>query len=166
MARYEVDVQRPDLKDPHLHTILPQTRIDWLRQVCPQAELNTQQVILGECLGNIFGDDHHAFTKTYRPELNEEQRERLAYIMNVRINTPELPENIRQRLIHARDHILAIDWHTEGGWREARDYYEKNVAQFVERESTKRRKLREARLDAFNAAPLLSEAWQEFLGGG
>lgn len=163
MPNYEGDIPRPDFEETMSWATLKQTRIEWLRAICPQVGLDTQQVVLGESLGEIYGDDPGCFGLYFIPDVINDGRKALEIIMNTRINTPELPEYIRKRLTIVKDHVLAIDWNTETGYKEAKAYYKKNVANFVQHQIALHKEYREAYRYRELAGQKLSTLWQDFL---
>jgi hypothetical protein len=165
MPNYEGNIPRPDLKDRLSWANIKQTRIDWLRAICPQVDFDTPRVILGEGMGDIYGDDPNSFGIIFISDLIDDARKTLKIIMNTRINTPELPEHIRERLTAVKDHVLAIDWNTEAGYKEAKAYYKKKAANFVQHQIALHKEYREAYRYSDRANQTLSSLWQDFLYG-
>lgn len=161
---YHVDIPRPDLKAYLSWATIVQTRMDWLRVACPQAGFDTAQVILGEGIGDIYGDDPNSFGMFHQPEYIEEKRKTFEIRMNIRINTPEIPEDIRNRLAEVKDHALAIDWNKESGWQEAKTYYKKKAANYTQHQVALHQEYRNAKKVSDVADLVFSSAWHAFLG--
>ena len=165
MNTYEVDIPKPDPKDSLSWATVSQTRIDWLRAICPRIGFDTTKVILGEGLGDIYGDDPNAFGLYFIPDIVDSARKMLQIVMDTRINTPELPTHIRERLTSVRDHILSIDWSTKEGYDRAKRFYKLNAGNFVQHQIATHKEYQEAWRYSHEISGELSPPWQDFLYG-
>jgi hypothetical protein len=101
----------------------------WQRHVAPQLGINVEQLMLGDVLSSIIGDDAGCFSwanrgEFYDVELAERSKESLLFRLNWEIAVPELPDDIRLNLEVARDEFALgnhTDWSSKRRFLQASD---------------------------------------------
>jgi len=124
-------IQQPEIavlnEDDELYwAMIERVYIEWLRHVGPQLDLDVSAMALRLVLSNIIGDDFNCFAwANYGYDVEGAKRSRKNYLerLNCEIDLPELPDEIRDRLIQTRDKITELDWEVEGEFFKAREIF-------------------------------------------
>ncbi len=137
------EIRRPDRHDPYIQGIIPVIRQQWMLFVAPQLGIDPVRQSVGEALSRIIGDDSNCFVWTNGGFFEEPyisiQKTVLQMRLASEIYTPGMPENIRTRLREIQKNVLAKDWTTLNGFREAqaqwsdfRDWVEQEIEESPE----------------------------------
>lgn len=106
------DLSFPDPRDPLRLAFYGKVRSDWLRHVAPQLGLDTDMIVLGSVLNSITQDNisevHH-----YNERFAYQNHRRLLERFNWQIDTPELREEIREKLVEAKSLISRFEFPLE-----------------------------------------------------
>ena len=162
------EIKRPNLKDPIAWATIAETYAEWVRLNAPKHGIDVPKYMLGDVLGSIIGDDSNCFgfrSAPYDREMAITGGQHLQIRLDWEISTPELPENIRQRLVQFRSEIDEADWDSQSGFSQVREAWSEKVKQFVQAQIDSNPELREAIDYELEMAWLLSKEWQEFLYG-
>lgn len=163
------ELPRPNLENPDSWASLSVVHQKWLRQVAPQLGLDAKKAIVGDAVSSIIGDDTNCFPPEaagFHPEWSETGKRHLEIRLNYEIDTPELPDTIRQRLRKVKKQITALDWKDEKQYGKAKDLWQRDAKHFTQRQVALNGEIREA-LRYFNdeVAKKISGPWQEFIYG-
>ena len=83
--------------------------------------------------------------------------------MDIEITTPEIPDDIRQKLSAAKAHIFAIDWKSESGWKLARNTWLTEVRNFVNQQIASDKELSDIVEDYRADLLSITPQWRKFL---
>jgi hypothetical protein len=163
MKNIEINLPAFDRTEPNAWAECSAIHIAWLRQACPQLGLDTKRIIIGDVLDTITGDDLNCFGHSYiLGNIGTEQRD-LQIRMDIEITTPEIPDDIRQKLSAAKAHIFAINWKSESGWELARNTWLAEVRDFVNQQVSSNKELSDI-VEDYRADQLsLMPQWRKFL---
>jgi hypothetical protein len=105
---------------------------DWIRKNEQHFGFDASKLILGHLLTSIGRYDNiFAISMNYTPKGVKERRESLLARMEWEIGTPELPEEIRQRLIEVKSKLAMLNWNRPKIYSEAQKLWLDKVQQFV-----------------------------------
>ena len=165
MKKVEVHLDRPDWKDPDVWAKTGETYIAWLRQAVPQLDLDTKRIIIGFIFRTIIGDDRNCFGPYYMADMIETAQRHLQIRMDTEINTPEIPEDIRQQLIRVGSQLHGIDWNSPAGYSQAVTTWKTGVLDYVQQQIDSHKEYRDV-IDDYEAdAMTLMPLWNKFLYG-
>jgi hypothetical protein len=163
------DIPRPDSKDPFTWASHPRVRVEWVREVGPQLEIEVGKFILGKVLRRIISDDANCFNWTFggvsfNPDYALEAKRLLTERMDWEATTPEAPPIIKRWLRKASMAIFAFNWDQKDQFDQAEFRWNK-FKKKVERLIEKSPKLQEAERYYFEQSSRLSPYWIDFLEG-
>jgi len=138
----EKEIQQPDIKKPvfgyeiqlsepfTFYYDLGTARVTWLRFVAPQLGIDSDRYILGEILGNIQGDDDYFFRGKERvwkgdSEMANIARDQLMGRIQWKLEAPETPTEINEKLKILKITLKDLDWVTEENYQLAKDMWRK-----------------------------------------
>jgi len=163
------DIDRVPLDHPRAWAEYAQVHSKWLRAVALQFGLDVDKLILGDVLSTIIGDDANCFIwyesgAPFESEWAERARNNLLFRLGWEINTPELPDNIREKLREVKEAVELLDWTNEATFKEAMKIWY-SAKDWVVEEIDKKPKLREAIEYDSEESQVLSEAYEKFIYG-
>jgi hypothetical protein len=165
MKEFNTGIPRPDRTEKFAWAKIKDVRKDWLRAIGAHLDFDPAKMILGEAMGNIEGDDPNAFGMFFMPEIAYDVKGTIDIVMKSEINSPELPQNIHDRLVEVHSGVMALDLTTENGYKEAKKIYQERLIDFVNQEIALHPEYEEARKYAHEVNLRISPYWQMFLYG-
>lgn len=132
-------------REPFIH-------INLLRQDALQKGIDPSRAILGEVLHLIAGDDFNCFGASNAPFVPGNAaigKEQLMIRLIGEIDTPELPEEIRNRLQEVKERLEKMNWQTKNGFGKARKLWIRRVRNFVRAQIIEDPKCHEAMEDFY-----------------
>ena len=147
------------------------TRVNWIGFVAPQLGIDAGKYILGELLGKLEGDDNYFVLGSRwknKPEANI-VRDQLMGRIQWKLEIPETPGEISQRLSKARGCLANLDWSDEAGYLTAKTTWDE-IREFVIGERKRRNNWNQAVKYSFEADEIgkpygLPYYWDEFISG-
>jgi hypothetical protein len=147
---------------------IPFEFLDWCRERGSEYGIDTQKLILGGVLGSIVGDDSNCFGVSlgleYMPKVSPLQQRDLEIRVELEIDTPELPENIRERLRGFLPILLKSDWRNEEDFLRVRESWVRDVWEFTKNEVDMNPEYDEAMWYEIDRPDELTEGYIEFVG--
>lgn len=158
-------IEAPKRSDPLLWEKMRPIHLVWARNVLNQLNLDGATYARGMMLALIIGDDINCFIPSasgFNKKQAELSRKKIELIMKWEISVPELPDEIRERIIEIQD-ITSSLWENEESyfmaqarWLEMRD----SVRQIISGNSVYSQAI-DAYSDINNR--ILHSYWDEFL---
>ena len=153
-------IQLPEKNDPLRWAKESKVMNNWMGVVAPQLAMDTEKILLGNVLANIIGDDSNIFNY-YIPEYIDTVKPSILERLNFEIDTPELPNHFRNKLIEVKNTIESTKLNSKKEWSSIRNIWFKTYS-WIKDEVNKTPEL----IDAINYHSeqmcVLSPYWRSF----
>lgn len=155
------DIPRLDFEDPLAWSKALRLRIEWIRHVAPQLDLDPGKLILAEVINSITGDDRVEFI-IFNPEKADCNQNLYLERVCCEIETPETPESIRENLIIIKNISQSINWSIETNYNLIKEMF-MDLKKKAKKHSEKDPELIEALKYHDLHKSTLDKLWHEFI---
>lgn len=159
----------PNLELPDLNELtgfgwarLPRVYTQWLKSVCPQLQLNTNQLVLAEMIDRITGDDGNSIPGWFKQDKAVYRQRNLFERMDWEIGEPEMPNDVKDRLRELKIKLKNLDWWVEGDYSMVRTQWFA-FRDWMRGEAKTRQKFKQALSYSRQKGSLIEPHWEEFL---
>lgn len=118
--------------DPLRNENILRKQTEWFRFIAPLLGLDRHKLIVGTILNRIIGDDTNIYfpVHDFVTDSNsiEEHKSRANARLAWELQTPEVPESIKEKVLSAKNVISGADWKNLNSFNRAKSAQEKLVA--------------------------------------
>lgn len=131
MITPEANLPHPDCRQAYDDVARKQQFLESLRSDCHKYGYDEYKTVLGHSIGHIYGNDPNTFCPVYIPGMIEVVRETTIRLLEIRINTPEIPEDIRKRLMDMHTHLETADLSSKERYKQEQEFYTKRLVNYT-----------------------------------